>query len=122
MTELREAFAKADTAFAEILEKPAAYWFGGDGEDTADVRGVAYLVKGDGRVVAVNVEVELPGLEDVNGVAYMDTHEYRISSYLQGSRHMDVSLEDIEVFEEVTSHYAKTMPEWYRANPAVGWE
>ena len=120
MTELGESFAKADEAFAEMLEKPAAYWFGGDGEDTADVSGIAYVVKGDGRVTAVNVEVKIPGLEDVDGVVYMDTHEYRISSYLRGSRHMDVSLPDIDVFEEVTAHYAKTMPEWYRANPVAG--
>ena len=119
MTDLRDAFAKADTAFAELLEKPAAYWFGGDGEDAAEVRGVAYLVRDDGGVTAVNVEVGMPGLEDVNGVVCMDTHEYRISSYLQGSRHMDVSLPDIEVFEEVTAHYAASMPSWYTSNPAA---
>ena len=101
-------------------KKPAAYWFGGDGEDTADVRGVAYMVKDDGKVVAVNVEVALPGLEEHDGLVYMDTNEYRISSYLQGGRHMDVALEDIEVCDEVTAHYAASMPEWYRANPPAG--
>ena len=120
MTDLRDAFAKADTVFAELLEKPAAYWFGGDGEDTANVRGVAYMVKDNGKVVAVNVEVALPGLEDVDGVAYMDTNEYRVSSYLQGSRHMDVALDDIAVLDEVTAYYAASMPAWYRANPPAG--
>ena len=122
MTETRAAFAKADKAFAEIQEKPAAYWFGGDGEDTADVRDVAYLVRGDGRVVAVSVEVRLPDLEDVDGVVYMDTNEYRISSYLLGSRHMDMALPDIEVFDEVTAHYAASMPAWYSPEGSDGTE
>ena len=113
MTELSKAFAKADSAFAAILEKPAAYWFGGDGEDTADVKDVAYLVRSDGRVAAVSVEAKMPGLEDADGVVYLDCNEYRISSYLLGSRHMDASLPDVEVFEEVTAHYAEAMPEWY---------
>ena len=117
MTEQSDMFARADTAFEEILAKPAAYWFGGDGEGTAHVKDVAYLVRGDGRVAAVSVEAKMPGLEDADGVVYLDCNEYRISSYLLGSRHMDASLPDIEVFEEVTAHYAKAMPEWYSRPP-----
>ena len=116
MTETREAFAKADKAFAEIQEKPAAYWFGGDGEDTADVRDVAYLVRGDGQVVAVNVEAHLQGLEDADGVVYLDCNEYTVSTHVLGGRHLTGSLEDVEVFDEVTAHYAAEMPSWYTPN------
>ena len=117
MTEPRDIWVRADRAFTEVLNKPAAYWYG-SGIDKATVRDVSYVVRSDGEVRAVIVEAQLPGLEDARGVVYLDTHEYRVFSYLMGSRHMQESLDDTEVGDEVASHYAASMPSWYSRPPS----
>ena len=117
MTEQRNVWVHANRAFAEVLNKPVAYWYGGgDGTDRAAVRDVSCVVRSDGEVMAVMaviVEAQLPGLEDARGAVSQDTHEYRVSSYVMGSRHMEESLDDTEVGDEVTSHYTASMPSWY---------